>query len=340
VLQSTAVAALVVVALLCAWYAADGLLVIFAGILLAIFLRGLSAGVAGLTGIGRGWALTAVVAALVGLIVLGYWLLAPEVGRQAGELARSLPESWSSLQRRLSGSGFGRWLLEQASGAEEWVTDRRALGQATSILSTTAGALVGILIVLALGIYFAAEPAIYLDGALRLVPPARRGHARDVLLAIGDALTWWLIGRFIGMAIIGVLTWLGLLFLGVPLALTLALIAAALTFLPNIGPVVSAVPAVLLALMQGPAQAGWVVVLYTAIQLVESYLLTPLVQRRTLRMPPALTLSAQIVLGTLFGIAGLALATPLVAAAIVVVQKLYVEEVLEEGGEAARAPEG
>ena len=124
---------------------------------------------------------------------------------------------------------------------------------------------------LALGIYLAAEPAIYLDGALRLVPPERRGHARDVLLAIGDALTWWLIGRFIGMAIIGVLTWLGLLFLGVPLALTLALIAAALTFLPNIGPVVSAVPAVLLALMQGPAQAGWALLIaFVAVRMRKS----------------------------------------------------------------------
>jgi predicted PurR-regulated permease PerM len=126
------------------------------------------------------------------------------------------------------------------------------------------------------------------------------------------------------MAINGTLTALGLWLLGVPLALTLGLLAALLNFIPNIGPIIAGVPAVLLALMHSPMQALYVVGLYLVLQSVDGYLLTPLVDRCTVSVPPALTLAAQMLLGGL----GLALASPLTAAAIVLVQKLYIEDTL------------
>jgi predicted PurR-regulated permease PerM len=138
-----------------------------------------------------------------------------------------------------------------------------------------------------------------------------------------------MLGKLAAMIAVGLLTWLGLLALDIPLSLTLALLAALLTFFPNFGPVLSAVPAVLLGLLEGPARAAYVVALYLGVQTVESYILTPLIQRQTLSLPPALTLVAQVVLGTLAGAIGVAVATPLTVVLIVLVTHLYVEDVLE-----------
>ncbi len=190
----------------------------------------------------------------------------------------------------------------------------------------------GLAIILAIGLYLAAEPGLYKNGFLQLIPAARRARTREVLEAVGSTLQWWLWGKLLGMLVIGVLTTLGLLLLGIPLALTLGLLAALLTFIPNIGPILAVVPAALLALIESPTKAFYVLALYFVIQTIESYLITPLVQRRTISMPPALTITAQMVMGVLLGAMGVVLATPLTAAAMVVVKMLYVEDALGETG--------
>jgi predicted PurR-regulated permease PerM len=115
--------------------------------------------------------------------------------------------------------------------------------------------------------------------------------------------------------------------------------AAILTFVPNFGPILSVVPPALLALADEPRRAAYVIVLYLAIQTVESYAITPLIQRRTVSMPPALTIAAQVVLGILTGPIGVAVATPLTAAAMTAIRIAYVEDALEHhepgGGDAA-----
>jgi predicted PurR-regulated permease PerM len=138
------------------------------------------------------------------------------------------------------------------------------------------------------------------------------------------------------MVLVGVLTTVGLWWLDVPLALTFGLLAAALTFIPNFGPVLSVVPPALLALADDPTRALYVAVLYLAIQTIESYAVTPLIQRRTVSMPPALTIMSQIVLGVLVGAIGVAVATPLTAAAMTMVRMLYVEDLLEQEAAAQR----
>ncbi|MGQ0547871.1 MAG: AI-2E family transporter [Betaproteobacteria bacterium] len=138
----------------------------------------------------------------------------------------------------------------------------------------------------------------------------------------------WLVGQVVLMAIVGTLTWIGLQLLGVPFALPLALFAGFAEFVPYIGPIVAAVPAVLVAFAEGPELALWTAGLYIAIQSVESYLLTPLVQHRAVYLPPALLLFSQVILGVTAGPLGVIVATPLAAAGLVAVQKLYVEDVL------------
>jgi predicted PurR-regulated permease PerM len=149
-----------------------------------------------------------------------------------------------------------------------------------------------------------------------------------VLDDLGHILRRWLLGRLLSMAVVGVMTWIGLALLGIRLALSLAVLAATLAFVPYIGPVLALLPAALLGLLQGPAMAGYVVALYLGVQLVESYLITPLIQRSTVALPPGLILATQVLMGALTGGLGVVLATPMLAALVVLTNRVYVEGVL------------
>jgi predicted PurR-regulated permease PerM len=147
--------------------------------------------------------------------------------------------------------------------------------------------------------------------------------------SVADTLWWWLVAKIASMLVVGALTWIGLVALNVPLAFTLAVIASLLTFIPNIGPVLSAVPAMLLGLLQSPITAVWVALLFIVIQTVESYLITPVFQQRAISLPPALVIAAQVLMGVLSGGLGLIVATPLAAAISVLVKELYMRDVLD-----------
>jgi predicted PurR-regulated permease PerM len=176
----------------------------------------------------------------------------------------------------------------------------------------------------------AVAPDFYTEGIIHLVPIESHARAREVLRAIGQTLRWWLLGRWVSMIVVGLLTAAGLWLIGVPLTLTFGLLAALLTFIPYLGPLLSAVPPTLLAFTQQPQQALYVILVYLGIQSVESYLVTPLVQQRTVSLPPALTLTEQVVLGLLLGGIGVILATPLFAVLVVLVKMLYIEDMLGE----------
>ncbi|MDQ3256520.1 MAG: AI-2E family transporter, partial [Acidobacteriota bacterium] len=203
--------------------------------------------------------------------------------------------------------------------------------------STTLSSLANLVIILFVGIYLAADSGSYTRGLVKLFPRDHRPRAREVVDAVGDTLWWWLVGKLIAMVIVGLLTWLGLSLFGVPLALTLGILAALLDFIPNIGPIIAGVPAVLLALMISPTTALYVFIFYVVIQSLESYVLTPVLQMKTVKLPPALTIVAQVLLGVLAGGIGLILATPLAAAIFVMVKMLYVEDTL---GDEVKAVKG
>jgi predicted PurR-regulated permease PerM len=206
------------------------------------------------------------------------------------------------------------------------------LGKGLRLVGTTFAAFGSFVVVLFLGIFLAWQPSAYKSGFVRLFPERRRKRIREVLNAVGYMLQRWLVGQMILMTIVGVLTWIGLHLLGVPFALPLALFAGFAEFVPYIGPIVGGVPAVLVALAEGPELAVWVAGLYVAIQSVESYLLTPLIQQRAVYLPPALLLFSQVILGVTAGPLGVIVATPLAAAGMVAVRKLYVEDVLGDDG--------
>ena len=145
---------------------------------------------------------------------------------------------------------------------------------------------------------------------------------------IDDSLWRWLGGRFLLMLSNGALTAAGLWLLGVPLALSLGIIAGASNFIPNIGPWIAAVPAVLIGFLQGPQQALYVALLYLLLQALDGYVPTPLVDRKSVKLAPVLTITAQVLLGVAFAFIGILLASPLTAAAVILVNMVYVEGVL------------
>ena len=326
-------AALGVVLLLFVWYAVDVLLLTFAGILLAVFFRGLAAQVAAYTSLGEKGSLALVVVVLLVVLVVAVSVSAATIAGQVDRLVEQVPESLNALRSQLAAYAWGEWLIDAVESEAAGLTGRRSLSHATSFAYSTLGGLGSLLIVAFVGVYLAIEPKLYIDdGLLRLVPPRHRARGRQIVRQIGYSLHWWLIGQFVAMAIVGGLTWLGLSLLGIPLALLLAVIATLLGFIPNFGPIISAVPAMLMALLQGPQYALYVALLYLAIQTLESYFITPYIQRRAVSLPAALVIMSQILLGALMGLLGLMLATPLTAAALVLIRELYVEDTLGDDG--------
>lgn len=323
------VVAAVVIMLLLAWRLVEVLLLLFAGVLLAVFLRGIAQRLHRHTGLPLAAMVWSVSLLLLAALGAAAWLLGPLVTTGLDELADTIPQALDYLDRELRPPPVMEAILERtlAEGRSMTITPE-LVQRLAGIFSTALGAATGLLVILANGLYLTLEPGVYRRGVLRLVAPAHRDRAGQVLAALEHALHWWLVGRIASMTVVGVSTWLGLVLLGLPSAPTLALLAALLTFIPNIGPVLAAVPAVLTGLAQGPTLALYVALLYLGIQTVESYLITPLIQRRVVTLAPALLLTAQLALGLTLGVLGLLLATPLAVVLLVLVQMLYVEDVL------------
>lgn len=328
-LTGVGVAAAVTVGLLFLWAARDVLLLAFAGVLLAIFFRRLGTWVSGHTPLSPKWGLVVVVLGLFGSLVAAFALRGPAIAEEIRTLQEQLPQAAESLKGRLAAYDWGRRAIEEVPSARALLPDSPdAISRATGVVSSTVSALGSFAIIVFLGIVLAATPGVYANGLLALLPARAVGRGREVIARLYDTLWWWLVGRVLSMTFIGVVTGVGLWLLGVPLAFPLGLLAALLSFIPNLGPILSAVPAVLLALAQTPRIALWVVLLYTGVQIVESFVLDPIIDRKTVYLPPALTVVAQLVLAVFAGILGVALATPLTAALVVLVTMLYVQGVL------------
>ena len=329
VLLIALVATLVIIVLLNLQRVVHYLLVVFAGVLLAVFLDGIATFLSQRTRLPRALALGLVVVALFALVAGSIWVAGPSVADQLAGLTERVPGAVETAREGLEGTEWGREILGQIPDFEtlvaHWADVARFIRLA---VTSTFNAIVDAIIILFIGIYLAAMPDLYQDGLARLFPLRRRGRIREVLESVGNALRWWLLGRFASMVVVGVLTWLGLWLVGVPLAPTLALIAALLAFIPFMGPVLGAIPACLVALVESPLKALWVIVVFAAVQLLETYLITPLIQQRAVRIAPALLISIQILMAVLFGGLGMLLATPIAVTAIVMIQMLYVQDSL------------
>jgi predicted PurR-regulated permease PerM len=322
--------AAVIALLLMLLQVADILLLVFASLLLALFLRTLADYISRHTPLSVAWSLTLVVAVLLGIFVLILVLYGPNIAGGFYQLFRQLPSAPERLRSALEQYEWGPALMDTLSRAGRALTDTKQLAQIAGIFSTAFGALGSTLVVVVLSLYFAADPKPYINGTARLFPQKHRKHVYEAFDRIGHTLRWWLLGRILAMLTVGVLIGIGLAMLDVPFAFILGMVAALLDFVPNIGPLIAAVPAIMVGLSQGGATALYVVGLYFVVQSLEGYLITPYIQQRVVSLPPALLLIAQLVLGAGFGILGLLLASPLAVVVMVLVQMLYVRDVLGE----------
>jgi predicted PurR-regulated permease PerM len=319
------------------YYVFDVIMLVFAAVLLAIFLRGLAELLSYYVKVSDGWLVLLVSLILLALVAGFIALLSPSVAEQVGLLRDKIPASVQKVSDYLNQYGWGRTLLENLPSYQSVVDNINATGLMTRVggfFTSTIGVLGNIAIVLLLAIYFASEPKLYLVGFVKLFPRERRDRVKEVIQGVYQTLRWWLIGKAGSMLFIGLLTWIGLWILGVPLALTLGLLAGLLSFIPNFGPIISAVPAILLAFIDSPITALYVLGLFVLVQLIESNIVTPFIERETVELPPALTITFQLALGVLVGGLGLVLATPLLAAIVVAVQMLYIEDVLGDASTA------
>ena len=316
-------------ALLLVWLLSDVLLLIFAAVLMACVLHGGAEKIHGWTGLSRGWALLLLV--VVVLVVTGgaMWLEGPRIANQTSEIAQNFVQEGERLKEYVLGTSWGKQVANKAGDGSGW----SMLGKLGSYIPTVANSLLGVgsslVILIATALFFAASPGLYRDGFVQLLPVPWRPRGREVLDEMGEALQLWFIGQLLDMAVVTVLTGIGLYVLGVKLAGTLALLAGLMNFVPYIGALAGSLPALLIAASQGPGLALYTAILIAAVQMLEGNVIAPLIQKRTVDLPPAVTILSQTVLGSLFGLLGIILATPFAAAAMVFVRKVYVESTLE-----------
>ena len=321
------IASLAIAALALMGRATSILLLAFAAVLIANFFGGCAQLISRRVRIPRPWALALFLLFLAtGMAGLG-WLFAARIASQMDELTREIPRVVAQLREELSHYGWiSRTLSELPSPSQ--LASAAVLQRVTGAFSSLLGALAGGAIVLVMALFLSADRRIYQRGILRLVPMHRRDEVLETMEAVSETLWQWMLVKLASMAVIGILTYIGLLIVGLPLAPTLALIAGLMSFIPNFGPILSSIPALLLGLSQSPATALQVLGVFLAAQVVESNLVTPILERRTLQMPPALTIAVQVLLGMLSGGLGVIVASPLLAAVMVVVERLYVEDKL------------
>jgi predicted PurR-regulated permease PerM len=310
------------------WLLGDVLLLVFAAVLLSVALHGASESVARRLHVSPRVGLIVVALLLLGFVALGVGVTGPQLAGQGNQL-------WDQV---IATAGKGRAWLEQFSWGRTVVHNvfsAKAAPDGSEIamflgtfLMKVFGVLGAFVVVIFTAFFFAASPDVYRNGALRLLPPERRERGREVMESIGMALRSWMFGQSISMVVIAIASYAGLALLGIPMAPLLAIIAGITNVAPYIGPFLGAAPALLVAFGNGPQDALYVALLFFVIQFVEGNVLQPLIQNRTSKLPPATTILAQTVLGTLFGIPGVMLATPLLAASLVSIRMLYVEDCL------------
>jgi len=309
------------------WLLGDVLLLIFAAALLAIGLHALTALLSRAAGIKPGWALTIVVAAILLLLGLGLVWAGPRLAHEAPQLQYQLLHQIAGLHAWLERSSWGSSMLRQLPPSLGGSADSpdfmpRVSGIAAGALWSAIGAVGTLILLTAVALYFAAAPDSYIAGSLRLIPPSRRSRARHILGQVARSLRSWLAGQLLDMLVVGVLIGGGLALLGVPFPFILAFIAALLNFVPYIGALAGAAPAILVAFSQGPQQALSVAALFIVVQTLEGNFLSPMIQRRAVDLPPAVTILAQTTFAALFGLPGIILATPVAAAILAALREV------------------
>ena len=332
IIGATFIIILVILGFWLVGFAIKFFLLIFAAILLAVLLRAGTNFFKDKIKVSDGIGLT--ISILLFITILGgiMVLIIPTVADQTDDIREQAPQAWENLKSEIKQTGVGQAIFDRIDDDPEALMpeDEEIFEMARNFATTTLGVITDILIILIIGIFFAASPQLYVQGVVVLVTPRFRPRVEDVMNQVYHTLKSWLLGKFLAMLFIGATSTIGLLILGVPAPFALGFLAFLADFIPNIGPLIAALPAVLLAFLDGPMTALYVIILYLVLQQVESYVLVPYIYKKTVAISPVITLASLILLGILAGGLGVIMATPLVAALQVIIRELYIKDYLEK----------
>jgi len=313
------------------WYLFDVILIIFGAIILAMLLR------LGAQPFMR-WlsipeALALLVSGLVVLFVIGGtgYLFGTRITAEFQDVVQRAASATANIQSNLRGSEFGNFILQHFSGDSFSVT-----GILSGVLRVSTSFFEALIIMVISGIYLAAQPRLYRKGLIWLFPPAKHARAAEIIDGIGEALRLWLLGQLIQMFLIGALVTFAVWIIGVPSSLALGLIAGIGEFIPYLGPILAAIPAILVALTKSPELTLWTLVAYLIIHQIEGQVIAPLVQHRMVSIPPAVMLLGIAALTYLFGTVAIIFAAPIAVVIFAAVNLLYVRDTLHERTELIR----
>lgn len=322
------VAAMTALALLL-WRLADVVMLVFGATVLAVALRALADRLHRHVRVPARLAVPAAVLLVAAVLVAAGASMGAPLAEQLARLREQLPAALEALRGWLASRPLGLRVLEAWGELARHATEDVAWSRLLGVAGLTLNALGSLVLMVLVAIFLAASPGPYRDGMVRLVPVPHRDRVRAALDACQDALRRWLLGQALSMLFVGLSTAVTLAVLGVPLAAAVGLLAGLMAFVPFFGAIAAGVLSVLLAFAEGPRTALYAAVAFLAIQQIEENVLMPFVQRWAVELPPVLGLVAALVFGLLFGLPGVLFATPLMVVAMVLVQRLYVEAVLE-----------
>lgn len=312
-------------------YSFQVFLYIIGALLIALPLRAGASAMHDKLGWKEGISLLIIILLVLGIATGICWLFAAKISEQIDQFKDQIPDAIKSAEQQLSSSELGRQILHSIPSKDDLVANSSELmSHAPGFLSSTFGALSSLYVIIFMGAFIVVNPRMYREGIIMLVPKPGRKRAGEILTNLNNTLVSWLLGQLFSMTVVGVLTFICLWILGVPLAGVLALLAGILSFIPNLGPIIALFPALLFASLDGSDQVLYVLILYLAVQAFESSVATPMVQKKMINMPPALVFGSQLLIGAFGGLLGLTLATPIMAMIMVLVKMVYVRDILRD----------
>ena len=319
--QTTAIVCLTLIILLIVRVAFSVLLMAMAGALIAVYFHGLAELIQRKTKLKKRASL---LISIIGTTIIFFgltWVIGAKIQRQVAELSSTLPQTIDSARAKMAQTPIGKKILNYKSGDNS----EKLMDTARNFFSTSFGVLGDLYIIIFLSIFFTSDPNLYKKGILFLFPPDKKEKGKLIISRISISLKGWLKSILISMVLITLLIWLSLAALGMPATMVLGIITGLLVVVPNFGPIIAMIPGVLLAFTISTKMAVLVALIYIACQTIVASIVTPLLQKKIINLPPALTLMSQLIMGTLSGVMGIILAVPLLSIIIILVDELYVK---------------
>lgn len=301
--------------------------IIFGGVLIALILLSM---VSGIKKRAPGSKTTLMVLTIIAVIILFVgisWLVSSRIAQEMEVFARQFPVALDEVMTSLEKNTWYNRLLEEADQGN-WVENfiaPKVLPKTAQLATVVINGLTAFGISLLLGIYFAIDSKRYESLLRRLVPVKDEDKYARLFFSLHDNLENWLLGKLLSMLAVGALSYIGLLLLGIQAAFPLAFIAGFLGFIPNVGPIMAAVPAMTIAFAQGWKMVIYVAILYVAVQAAEGWFITPIITKKKVKILPGTLITFQFIMAILYGFGGLFMATPILVALSTTIDKFWVE---------------